>query len=78
MRVLEAAVLRALTEVRPVGVGLERHLVGAAGHGVHFPLEARHPEAVIGIHREKFQDGPGRVDRVAYGNVQFIGGHYSQ
>ena len=70
-RVLDAAVLRALTSIHTGTVRLEPGLGRTTGNQVHLPLERGNPEAVDDIaRREPHPHAP------AGGNVQLVGGRH--
>ena len=65
---LRAAVFGTLAEEQPGSVGLEPHVVGAAGNQVGLARQPRHPEAVAHVGRLQRQvDGPRRCRRRSTG-----------
>src|SRR5215471_21856910 len=64
---LNAAVLRALSQIEPRLPGVDPHRVRVVGNQVSLPRQHWHPKAVVRICRKQFE-----LSRSSSGHVQFI------
>src|SRR5208337_5422521 len=72
---LNAAILRALSNVSPGFMGVDPHAVGPVGNQVGLPCQHRDPETVVGVGREQ-RDVRGRgLFGITDWNVQLIGSY---
>src|SRR5215470_2952068 len=74
LRVLSAAVLRALAEKQARLVGIDPRFVWVIWNQVCLSCKLWYPETVIRISGKQFQECRGRMSSVAHGNMEFVGG----
>ena len=72
--VLRSTVLRTLAEIEAGVVRVDPRVVDAIGNQVRLSRKARHPEAVIRVRGEKFQERWRRIRRIADRDVKFVRG----
>src|SRR5215469_6801860 len=77
-RVLCPAVLRALPQKHACLVGIQPRLVRVIRNQVRLSCKLRHPETVIGVGGEQFQECRCGMSRVTHGDMEFVRGDDTQ
>src|ERR1700683_3104213 len=76
--VLDAAILRALTEINSGLLGIDPGVIHSVRNQVRLSSKTRHPKAVVRVSGKKSEKSGSRTRRVANRNMQLVGGDNSQ